>query len=347
MKAGQWDPKTRKVVINDIPKPEPAPNQFLVKIQSASLCHSDLHMDVRPDYTVTLGHEGVGHIKSIGSGAENKGFKVGDAIGFHYFISCCFECEGCMVHNLRCETGNSKLQGFVVDGYFAEYAVVDWQNAVALPASLDISKAAPLFCAGITSFHSVESCELKEGQWLAVIGCGGLGQYAIQYAKAASGYFPLHIMGYKTIGLDINDSQLEQAKKVGADAVFNSLTNKNYIEEVKKLTDGKGCHAAAVYSASNAAYAGAPDVLRTGGLLMVIGIAPKGLDFINTFDLTTGRYRIKAESTSIPQRMKKAVEFTAKHNIQPDVDFNKIEDLPRMLEDMENGKAEKRQVVIF
>jgi D-arabinose 1-dehydrogenase-like Zn-dependent alcohol dehydrogenase len=119
-------------------------------------------------------------------------------------------------------------------------------------------------------------------------------------------------MGIKTIALDINDSQLEMAKKVGADATFNSMTNKNYVEEVKNLT-GKGCHAAAVFSAANAAYTGAPAVLRIGGLLMVIGIAPKGLDFITTFDLTTGKYRLKADSTSIPQRMKKAVEFTGKH----------------------------------
>ncbi|KAF2440098.1 alcohol dehydrogenase [Karstenula rhodostoma CBS 690.94] len=338
MKAGQWDPKSKKVVINDIPQPTPNDNQFLVKIQSASLCHSDLHMDMRPDHPVTLGHEGVGYIESIGKNAEGKGFKVGDAIGTNYFIDCCFECEGCLVHNLRCETGKSRLQGFVADGFFAEYVVVDWQNAVLLPKELDISKAAPLFCAGITSFHSVDSCELKAGQWFAVIGCGGLGQYAIQYAKA---------MGYKVIGLDISDLQLEMATKVGADAVFNSMTNKNYVAEVKKLTDGKGCHAAAVYSASNAAYAGAPDVLRVGGLIMVIGIAPKPLDFITTFDLATGRYRIKADSMSIPQRMKKAVEFTGKHTIQPDVEFNKIEDLPRMVEDMEKGKADKRQVVIF
>ncbi|KAF2013907.1 NAD(P)-binding protein [Aaosphaeria arxii CBS 175.79] len=294
-------------------------------------------MLARPDYPVTLGHEGVGYIEEIDPAAEGKGFKVGDAIGFNYFIGCCFECEGCMVHNLYCETGGSKLQGFAVDGFFQEYAVVDWQNAVQLPESLDMSKTAPLFCAGITAFHSVDSCELKEGQWLAVIGCGGLGQYAIQYAKA---------MGIKTIGLDINDSQLEMAKKVGADATFNTMTNKNYVDEVKKLT-GKGCHAAAVYSAANAAYAGAPNVLRIGGLLMVIGIAPKGLDFVTTFDLTTGRYRIKADSTGIPQRMKKAVDFTGKHKIQPDVEFRKIEDLPQMVKDMEDGKADKRQVVIF
>ncbi|KAJ4364071.1 hypothetical protein N0V83_009526 [Neocucurbitaria cava] len=317
MKAGQWDPKAQKVVINDIAKPTAGPNQFLVKIQSASLCHSDLILDLRPDYAVTLGHEGVGHIESIGDAVPTKDFKVGDSIGFNYFIGCCFECDGCMIHNLRCETGNQKLQGFYVDGFFAEYAVVDWQNAVKLPETLDMSKSAPLFCAGITAFHSVDSCELKAGDWLAVIGCGGLGQYAIQYAKA---------MGIKAIGLDINDSQLEMAKKVGADAVFNSMTNKNYLEEIKKLT-GKGCHAAAVYSASNAAYA--------------------GFDFVNTFDLTTGKYRIKADSTGIPQRMKKAVDFTGKHSIQPEVDFRKIEDLPQMVADMQAGKADKRQVVIF
>lgn len=174
------------MVINDIPKPSEAPNQFLVKIQSASLCHSDLLFDMRPDHTVTLGHEGVGYIESIGADIKDKGFAIGDAIGFNYFIGCCFECDGCMVHNMRCETGNQRLQGFVVDGFFAEYAVVDWQNAVKLPTNLDMSKTAPLFCAGITAFHSVDSCELKEGDWLAIIGCGGLGQYAIQYAKAVS-----------------------------------------------------------------------------------------------------------------------------------------------------------------
>jgi D-arabinose 1-dehydrogenase-like Zn-dependent alcohol dehydrogenase len=79
---------------------------------------------------------------------------------------------------------------------------------------------------------------------------------------------------------------------------------------------------------------------------MVIGIAPKDLQ-VSTFDLTTGRYRIKADSTSIPQRMAKAVEFTAKHGIQPAVEFRKLEDLPQMVEDMQGGKAKFRQVVVF
>lgn len=185
-----------KVVINDIPIPSPAPHQFLVKIAAASLCHSDLMMSLRPDYPVTIGHEGVGHIVAFGSSnttnqttdqanpAASHSFAIGDAIGFNYFTGCCFTCDGCQVHNLRCETGTQKLQGFVADGFFAEYAVVDVKNAVKLPSTLETKRASPLFCAGITAFHSVEGCELRKGEWIAVVGVGGLGQYALQYARA-------------------------------------------------------------------------------------------------------------------------------------------------------------------
>ena len=151
-----WAQKLKKAVVNDVPTPEPSENQFLVKIKSASLCHSDLMGDLRPatDTPITLGHEGVGYIEKIHPTAEGKGFKIGDAIGFGYVIGCCFKCEGCMVHNLMCETGIPKVQGFMADGYFAEYALVDWQNAIILPEKLDITRCAPIFCAGITGMDT-------------------------------------------------------------------------------------------------------------------------------------------------------------------------------------------------
>lgn len=159
---------------------------------------------------------------------------------------------------MLCETGKQRLQGFTADGFFAEYAVEAWQNLAPLPASTDLKTAAPIFCAGITAFHAVDSCELKEGQWLAVVGCGGLGQLACQYGKA---------MGYKVLGIDINDQTLEVFKKQGADAIFNSRSNKDYVAELKKLTSG-GVHAAAVFSDADAAYAGAPAIVRLNGLIM-------------------------------------------------------------------------------
>ncbi|GAP89283.1 putative alcohol dehydrogenase [Rosellinia necatrix] len=339
MKAGQWDAKNQKVVINDVPIPELKKDMFLVKIKSASLCHSDL-MGLARDHgaTVTMGHEGSGVIEKIHPSAEGKGFKVGDAVGFNYFINVCYECDGCQIHNQRCEnTDLPTCQGFHTDGFFQEYVLVDYHTAVVLPPEIDVRRASPLFCAGITAFNAIDSCELQPGQWIAIVGCGGLGQYAVQYAKA---------MGYQVVGVDVSDESLASAREYGADHVFNSATAaETYVEAIRGLS-GKGVHAAAVFSGANAAFDGAVPLLRTNGLLMVVGIAPRPLQ-VNSIDLITGRYRIKADSTGVPQRMPKAVAFTAKHNIQPNVDFRKIEDLPDMVADMRNGKARRRQVVTF
>ncbi|KAK4956251.1 hypothetical protein LTR10_005772 [Elasticomyces elasticus] len=335
MRAGQYDPEQKKVVIREVAIPEPGPNQFLVKIASASLCHSDI-MAIEANQTATLGHEGAGYIEKMHSSVKDKGFSIGDGIGFLYIIGCCFECEGCMIHNLHCVTGKQLLQGFTTDGFFAEYAVVDYQNAIKLPESVDITTAAPIFCAGITAFHAVDNSELKKGDWLAVVGAGGLGQIATQIGKA---------MGYKVVALDINDATLDVCKKQGADAVFNSRTNKSYVEELKKLTNG-GAKAACVFSNADAAYAGVPPILRLGGVMMVIGLPHNPLS-ISSMDLALGKYKVKSESTSIPQRMKKAVDFLAKHNIKPEVQHRKLDELNDMVIEMREGKATKRMLVTF
>jgi propanol-preferring alcohol dehydrogenase len=188
----------------------------------------------------------------------------------------------------------------------------------------------------VLAFHSVDSCELKPGQWLAVIGAGGLGQLATQYAKA---------MNLKVVAIDINNKTLEVCKEQGADAAFNSMTNKNYVEQLKKLTGG-GAHAAAVYSEADAAYAHAKDVLRLGGTLMMVGL-PKNPVAVVPVEVAIGLYKIKGESTSIPQRMQKAVDFTLTHTILPEIEFRKFEDVQSMIDDMSNHRSTKRMAVQF
>jgi D-arabinose 1-dehydrogenase-like Zn-dependent alcohol dehydrogenase len=113
-------------------------------------------MDLHPKGSVvTMGHEGVGIIDKIHPSVEGKGFKVGDHVGCGYFIGCCFECEGCLTHNMLCETNKQLLQGGTADGFFAEYAVEDWQNLVILPDHMDLTKCAPIFCAGITGMFQI------------------------------------------------------------------------------------------------------------------------------------------------------------------------------------------------
>lgn len=288
--------------------------------------------------TVTLGHEGLGHVVSMHPSTENKGFQNGDAVGFLYILGSCFECNGCMVHNLFCESGKQHCQGFTVDGFFAEYALVDIHNATKLDEKVwDMDTGCAIFCAGITAFHSIDSCNLSPGDWFGIIGCGGLGQIAAQYAKA---------MGLNVVAVDIQDANLEEIKKQGADAVFNSKDNPNYVEEIKKLTGG-GVKAVAVYTNSHRAYLGAPDIIKLGGILMVIGIPPDSFP-VNYMDLVMGRYKLRSDNTSIPQRMGKAVAFTEKHRIMPVVEVRGgLEALPEMVQEMIEGRNKTRTGIVF
>ncbi|KAL4951851.1 chaperonin 10-like protein [Aspergillus filifer] len=340
MKAAQWDPKQQKAIVNEIPIPEPAPNQILVKMASASLCHSDLLAIGNPDLVepFTIGHEGAGYVARLGEECANKGFKEGNPVGFLYINGCCFECDGCLVHNMQCTKGKPQVAGFGEFGFFQEYAAVDWQNVIHLPPQLPPNRSSAVFCAGITAFHAVDSCNIKPGQWFAAIGAGGLGQLAVQYAKA---------MGYQVIAIDINDKALEACKAQGADVVFNSFSQADsYVGDLKKITNG-GVHATAVFSGAAAAYKFAPSIIRPGGVLMVIGISPSPME-VSTFDLAIGTYSIKSDSTGTPQRMGKAVAFTAEHNIMPEIEVRSgLEEVDSMIREMQTGRSSKRMAVVF
>ncbi|KAK5019020.1 putative secondary metabolism biosynthetic enzyme [Cryomyces antarcticus] len=277
MKAAQYHPDSNECRVNEIPIPDITDDEILVKIASASLCHSDLmlfngSLPASGDKPITMGHEGVGYVERCG--ANVKGYKKGDRLGFLYIKGCC-------------------------------------------------------------SFHGVDSCGLKPGQWMAIVGCGGLGQMAIQFAKA---------MGFNVVGLDINDAVLKAAKDVGADIVLNS-TKPDFVDELKKATNG-GADAAVVFSAAQAAYDSAAKILQIGGILMVIGLPAKPIQF-GAIDLMRKLYQIRSESTGPPQQMPRAIEFIAKHNIKPTVARYKLDQIHEMIEKMQTGKTTGRMAVVF
>ncbi|KIW99256.1 uncharacterized protein Z519_00919 [Cladophialophora bantiana CBS 173.52] len=284
MRAAQFHRDTGKIQVNEVPIPEPEDTEILVEIKSASLCHSDIMAiegwtptpsSVKP---ITLGHEGAGIVEKLGS--KVTGFMPGDRVGFLYIIGCCFECEACKVYNLYGTKGAPRIQGMTEgsDGFFAEYAVVDYRNAIVLPEAVKIETASPLF--------------------------------------------------------------------FGADLTFNSATNSNYLDEIRMATGG-GAHAAAVYSASIAAYENAKKALRIGGLLMAVGLPAKPFQ-LNLTEIITGLYRLRGDCTGIPQPMSQAIEFTAQHNIQPNVvSFHKLEEVPHMIAKMRAQKSTGRMAVLF
>jgi propanol-preferring alcohol dehydrogenase len=126
------------------------------------------------DGAVTIGHEAVGEVVEVGSDVPT--FGVGDKVGFLNGLHACWECEGCRRHYGFCRSPRFRMQGFAVDGFIAEYCLVDPKAAFRLPPGIDVVKTAPLCCAGITAYNGVKEANLQPGEWLAVVGCGGLGQ---------------------------------------------------------------------------------------------------------------------------------------------------------------------------
>ncbi|KAH8782713.1 hypothetical protein F5883DRAFT_599164 [Diaporthe sp. PMI_573] len=316
-------------------------DEILIQTKCATLCHSDLMLfwghtrEEPPTDLMTIGHENTGHVVAMGKNVT--GFKIGDPVGCLGCSYACYDCEGCQIHNLFCEKGTGRMHGFTCPGHFAEYSLSHYCNAMVLPEGMDMITAGPLFCAGVTAYHSVKGCGIKEGDWIAIIGCGGLGHLAVQYAKA---------MGLKVVGIDISNNQLEAVKSLGADITCNSLQEKDYAQRIKKLTNG-GCHAAAVFSASIAAYESAPNILRINGLLMFAGI-PKKVVPVNALDILLGKYRIAGRSSGIPKNLPEAIWFSHDHNIRPHVTlFNSIDDIHKVIDLMEEGVSAGRFGIVF
>ena len=226
-----------------------------------------------------------------------------------------------------------------VDGYFQQYCAINWRNAAKIPDGMELDGLAPLFCAGCTAFNAVTDTvsELKEDEdWVAVIGCGGLGHMGIQYLKA---------YGKKVIGIDLSPDALEEAKAQGADHVFNPMETKDYVDQIRKIT-GKGCHAAINFTNSVPAYTNAPQVLRVNGILMVTGIPQKPLQF-QAMDVSMNRIRVRGSNNGTTPKLEKCIAFSHKHGIKPHVTQFKLDQFQEMLNLMHSGKHKGRMGVLF
>ncbi|PGH26925.1 hypothetical protein AJ80_01306 [Polytolypa hystricis UAMH7299] len=202
--------------------------------------------------------------------------------------------------------------------------------------------ALPSSCAGITAFHATIAANIEKGDWRGVVGCGGLGQLAIKYAKAK---------GYEVIGVDIDDNTLETAKSSGADHVFSSRSNPDFISEIKKITasdDGDGVDAVAVFVAAKPGYEAAKKMVKIGANLIVLGIPKQNLEF-PAFELTTGTYKVVGANNSANlKQLAPCAEFTAKHGIHSPAKWYKLEQINEMIQMMQKeAMAGNRLAVSF
>jgi len=258
-------------VIEQVPIPEPTGRNVLVKVIAASLCHSDVTIvdgGLGPlPLPLIVGHEAVSVVEKLGPDAAAFGIKVGDVIGTPLWHGMCLQCGDCRTAGPQfCPT--MQIKGISAPGYFAEYTLVDAAGAVIVPPENSERQAAlaPVFCAGITVWDALERANLKPGQTVAIVGVGGLGQTAVQYA---------HELGAKVIALDVRDEQLQACKADNtADEIVNTtgLDRAALIGRIMAVNNGRLVDTAIVCSGIVPAYDTAFAIVKAEGTVVAVGL---------------------------------------------------------------------------
>jgi propanol-preferring alcohol dehydrogenase len=208
MKAAVVTSFTRPIEMQELPTPRPGLGQVLVRIEASGLCHTDIHAargdwPVKPTPPFTPGHEGVGVVEAIGAGVTER--QVGDRVAIAWLGHACGACSYCVSGwETLCE--QQQNSGYSVNGAFAEYAVADARYVVPVPDAVSSLDAAPLTCAGVTTYKAVKMARITPTERVAVFGIGGLGHLAVQYAR---------IVGGTVIGVDVEPAKLDLATTLG------------------------------------------------------------------------------------------------------------------------------------
>lgn len=262
MRAAVVHSFTEPLIVADVPKPIAGPGEIVVKIEATGLCHTDIHAahgdwPVKPNPPFTPGHEGVGIVESIGAGVTEVA--IGDRVAIPWLGYACGTCEYC-VSGWETLCKQQQNSGYSIDGTFAEYAKANAGYVVKVPAGIDPREAAPLTCAGVTTYKAVKVSGARSSDLVAVFGIGGLGHLAVQYARIA---------GARVVAVDLVDEKLELARELGAAFTVNAA-NEDPIAAIQALG---GVDAAVATAVSPKAFEQAYGALKRGGTLVFVGLA--------------------------------------------------------------------------
>jgi propanol-preferring alcohol dehydrogenase len=273
MKAAVVTDFTSPLQVMDVPVPEPRPGEVLVRIETSGLCHTDIHAargdwPVKPTPPFIPGHEGVGRIERLGQ--DVTGRTIGQRVAIAWLGNACGECRYCIAGwETLCE--KQANSGYSVNGAFAEYAVVPAAFATPVPDGVSSLDAAPLSCAGVTTYKAIKVANVAPAETVAVFGIGGLGHLALQYARIAGAF---------VIAVDVEDHKLELATRLGADHVVNAA-REDPVEAIQRLG---GADVAVALAASPASFDQAFHSLRRGGRLVCVALPADGTIELPIFD---------------------------------------------------------------
>src|SRR5215510_2280347 len=326
-----------KLQIEQVPVPQPKRGEVLIRVAACGVCHSDLHAvdgDWTPLPTLPLipGHEVAGHVAALGEGVRN--LKVGDAIGVPWMYSACGTCEFCLAGmETICKAGEAS--GYTKPGGYAEYMVADAAFVARLPKGADLYQLAPILCAGVTTYRGLKRTNARPGQWMAVVGIGGLGHIAVQYAKA---------MGYRVAAVDVDNAKLKLAKKLGAELAVNGR-EKNAPQVLQDKIGG--VHGAIVTAVAPQAFEQAIAMLRPAGTVCYIGLPGGKKDEIRASISAITNWELSVRGSNVGTRLdlNEAVAFAANGLVTAKIKTAKLEAINDIFDEMRAGRILGRRVL--
>ncbi len=312
--------------------PQPGPRQVRVKVEACGLCHSDVltKMGLWPgiEFPRVPGHEIAGVIDAVGT--EVPEWKSGQRVGIGWFGGNCGHCESCRRGDfITCRY--LPIPGITIDGGYAEYVVVPFEALALIPEELSAVDAAPLMCAGVTTFNSLRNAGARPGDVVAVLGIGGLGHLGVQFAAKA---------GYRTLAIARGKDKEPLAKKLGAHVYIDSQSE-DVGQALQRLGGAKVILATA--TSGDAMTATIPG-LAVGGKLVVLGAGDKAVQF-DPLKTIGQRRTVTAWPSGASIDSEDTMRFSAMTGVRPMTETFPLEQAAEAFDRMMSNKARFRVVI--
>lgn len=334
MKAAVVHEFKKPLRIEDVAKPDPGPGEIVVKIEASGLCHTDIHAahgdwPIKPKLPFIPGHEGVGIVEGVGRGVIEV--KEGDRVAIPWLGYACGACEYCASGwETLCE--KQLNTGYFIDGAYAEYAKAFAKYVAKVPASVNPAEAAPLTCAGVTTYKAVKVAGVRPSDLVAIFGVGGLGHLALQYAKIAGAF---------VAAVDLADQKLKLARDLGADYTINAK-NENPVEAIKKLG---GADSAIVLAVSPKAFEQAYQSLRRGGTLVFVALPADNYVQLPIFETVLNGIKIVGSIVGTRVDLAEVFQLHAAGRTRVMYETRKLEQVNEAFEDVEQARVAARIVL--
>ena len=322
--------------IEDLPIPEPGHGQVVVQVETSGLCHTDIHAahgdwPVKPTPPFIPGHEAVGIVTR--SGPDVVHIKEGDRVAVPWLGWACGYCE-------YCASGRETLcvkqrnTGYSVNGGYAEFVLAEANFVGRVPEGIDPIEAAPLTCAGVTSYKAVKVSGARSSDLVAVFGIGGLGHLAVQYARIA---------GATVAAVDIVDSKLDLAHRLGAEYCINSAI----YDPAAAIQDVGGADVALVFAVSPLACEQAYRSLRRGGRLVFVALPADNFVQLPIFETVLEGLTVTGSIVGTRVDLAETFELHADGRTEVVTESRKLEQVNESFEQILKGEVDARLVFDF